>query len=293
MAAQAADALILVNGGVTDALNAISSEINATSLTVLNALNNALADANALAGATGDISAKVNAVTAELANLRSALSAAPGTADSWDKWVYLVRSQLQVDVQFSAETDQLASIKTLWGAIPNAAGYSAGTTFNGLSAPTWQDSQDLFNDTDFDQVISAYKLAQDLAKDFSDYRDDKYADYRTAYRNILKFETAMLYLDDGFNFAEFKDDYKSNVDKLDNVITLLESVKLESQYQAQLISLQADKQRVDAIVNHNAAVVSFFQGRLSDANTALADLNTQLAGEYTITINYFLGLSKT
>ncbi|MBQ0785848.1 MAG: calcium-binding protein, partial [Amphritea sp.] len=284
------------NAGVVSALNTIKQEITDTSDATLTALIDAIADAHALAIATGDIATKVDAVTTELTSLRAVLSATPGTADSWDKWVYLVRSQLEVDVKFTPETTELGSIKTLWQAIPNVAGYNAATTFNGLTAPTWQDSLDLFDDTNFANVVSAYKLAQELAKDFTNYSDVEYTDYRAAYRNMLKFETATTYLENGFNFEDFKSDYKTNVDKLDTVIELLESIRLESQYKAQLVSLRADKQEIDAIVNHNAAIVSFFQDRLNEANAAKATLllpGSELLNDYTVTFSYFLGLSYT
>ncbi|MCA1807253.1 MAG: hypothetical protein LC687_05335, partial [Actinobacteria bacterium] len=283
-AALTADALIKSDTGIISALSTISTEINATSTATLTALNNAIADAHALAIATGDLATRIDAVTSKLSSLRSVLSAAPGTTDPWDKWVHLVRSQLEVDVKFTTETTELASIKTLWQAIPNTAGYNAATAFNALTAPTWQQSLDLFANADFAKVVSAYKLAQELAKDFTNYSGVEYTKYREAYRNILKFETASLYLKNGFNFEAFKAAYKANIDQLGTVIDLLDSIQLEAQYEAQLVSLRADKQEIDAIVNHNTAVVSFFQNRLTAANAAKAALiapGSDLLNDYT------------
>ena len=285
--------LIRDNHTLLSALIAISVEINSSSTATLNALDAAIADAQALKVATDDVATKVTLVEEELTNLRSVLGAVPGPG-SWDKWVHLVRSQFEVNVQFTAETTELDDIKTLWQAISNAAGYDAATTFNALSEPTWQQSLDLFNDADFQGVVTAYKLARELAKDFENYNDAKYLDYRAAHRNILKFETAKLYLDGSFNFEDFKDDFKDNIAELNTVLGLLESVKLKSQYEAQLVSLTADKQQLDASVSHNAAVVSFFQDRLAEANaakTALIADGSQLRNDYTISFNYFFSLS--
>jgi Ca2+-binding RTX toxin-like protein len=288
----AAVALIETNAGVQNALASIETEIiGQTGSNTVAALDAAIAKANALAIAVGDLDSKVDAVLADLGNLPVVLNAAADAADKWDAWVRLVRLQILPDVQFNNDTATLDRVKELWVAIADAADFTSAADFADLTKPTWQQALDLFDDADFIAVVDAYKMARELAKGFNNYKTEEYFDFRAVHRNILKFDTARQFLENGFDFETFKAAYKSNIGQLNSVLGLLDQLALESQYEAQLASLDADKRNVDAIVNRNSAVVDFFAELKAKAQERFTTVTGQLQSEYTFKIPWLFGIT--
>ncbi|MDH4109610.1 MAG: hypothetical protein OEW35_14975, partial [Gammaproteobacteria bacterium] len=288
----AARTLVETHPTIGAGLAKISQEINATAAGTLALIDQAIAKANALALATGALDTAIDGVSASLNALRSNISAPANAANTWDKWVRLVRLQLVSDVELDAESLQAAQVKDLWQSIPSQAAFAKSTSFLANAAPTWQDALDLLNDPGFASIVDAYKKAEALASEFTNFKSGDYQAFRAVFRNIQRFETSRQFLEGGFNFEAFKAAFKANVAQLDAVVDLLDKVALAAQYQAQLDSMRADKADIDAVVDRNAAVVGFLFELKQNADGKLAGAITTAQAAYTRTITWFFGYSR-
>ena len=117
----------------------------------------------------------------------------------------------------------------------------------------------------------------------------KYSAFRAVYRNILNFQTAEEFLISNFQFETFKSEYQSNLDKLNAAQSLVPKLALQAQYDAQLASLAADKQQIDATVTRNQEVINFFTDKLTAAMNAETSLITTLKAAYHVHITFWFG----
>jgi hypothetical protein len=282
------------NTGVQNVLTRIASEINSSATDTVNLLNNAIAEADALATATTALDTRIDDFLTDLGALQTDLGSAADASDPWDRWVRLVRLQIVSDAQLSQETSDAAAIKDLWLSIPDDAAFTLASDFAAKANPTWTEALELFNSTEFQSIIDAYKKAESIASEFTNYRLLEYQDFRSVFRNILRFETAQQFLDRGvdpttgeqlgFDFETFKAAFQANIDELNAVVDLLDKVALEARLQAQLDSLNADKEVIDAVVARNDATVAFFSDLLTQANSDLVSIRTEVQDDYTLKI---------
>ncbi|MDA8974505.1 PA14 domain-containing protein, partial [Akkermansiaceae bacterium] len=124
----------------------------------------------------------------------------------------------------------------------------------------------------------------------------KYTNFRSVDSNIRKFETAKEFLEGVFDFESFKRAYKADVESLNNASDFSAKRELQAKYEAQLLSLQTDKERVDAIVNRNVAVIEFFLDRYEKAESNLESVEAFLTrdpGPYRLTLSFWFGRSWT
>jgi len=279
------------NQGVQNTLSEIALEITNNSQATMQFFDNVISAAEILRTTSSSVAGEILSFNNSLQALKTHLADDSASSNKWERWIDLKRTQLLPQLTLAEQSQTLEDVESLWNAILVNQGFDRAGLFNNVQDPNWQQSLDLFNDNAFKGLIDLYDKAQLLAQNFSDYRSDRFSDFRSAYRNMLKFETSKRYLENGFEFEVFKADYKSNVEQLDAVADLLDTLVLVEKYTAQLASLNSDKEIVLNINEHNSSVVAFFEERVDAAIGERNTLENQLRGEYRVTLEFFYGYS--
>ena len=117
----------------------------------------------------------------------------------------------------------------------------------------------------------------------------KYSAFRSVYRNIQSFQTAKQFLASNFQFEAFKTEYQSNLEKLNAAQNLVPKLALQAKYDAQLASLVADKQQIDATVTRNQEVVNFLTEKSNAAVNARNDVINRLKTAYHVHLTFWFG----
>ncbi|WP_217312837.1 DUF4347 domain-containing protein [Richelia sinica] len=270
----------LYGSGVKTVLTTIETEINNSANVTKNLLDQAISAANTLETTTNNLGSAIAALQTKLTALNSNLNTEVTNTNSWDNWVGIERLQILKDVLFTEEKATLVEAGNLWNNLPTVSKFN--------NVVNWNEAITLYNsDSNFIKVVNSYKDAQELAENFTNYRDDKYDDFRAVYRDILKFETAKNYLEDGFDFEAFKAEYENNLSQINAVLSVLDDLRLEAKYSSQLKSLEYDQEELENIVNSNAAIVNFFNNLKTEAETKFTNVNNSLSSAYTIVFNWF------
>lgn len=174
---------------------------------------------NPEASAETDLSLLIANLNTALATLDSELNENVTSTNPLYSLVQLERLHTAADVQLVSERNILSDANEVWTNIPDASAFTALYNFALQSGVSWNEALAFSKGADFTQVALAYTTAEKLAKTFNDYKSGQYSDFRSVYRNILKFETAVFFLDPdsefniargltNFNFDAFKTYYK-------------------------------------------------------------------------------------
>ena len=286
-------AVILTDGnqGFQNALGVISQGIPNLALPVLDLFDTAVSTGGLLTAASEGLPQKIDDFQEAHRALKDALEA-PVKSSQWSKWVRLERLQVIKHVLLDDAIQELGAAEELLEKVDLAKdGFGKADDFEAIDSPTWNEAVTLFNDPDFLRLIDAYKAAYEIAKNFLNYREELFSGFREVYRNLLRFETAKLYLESDFNFEKFKSDYLNNVAELNDAGQLLAKIALQAELEAKLDSLLADQSQLDLIGNHNSATVDFFQTLKTQAQNRFNQVTQELTQAYTFTIHFFFGAS--
>ncbi|MEC9091185.1 MAG: hypothetical protein VX776_12410, partial [Planctomycetota bacterium] len=290
---RAVELLLDRNSTYKNAKDSISTEITNASKASKEAYETAIAQAEKLSQLSGSslttLQDEIDALQEDMQDLNNALVDLGNTPSQNERLVQLAGKQQLPYLQFAAEQTRFGSIENLISEIPDELEFQTVREFAAREDVTWDEAMDLYEDADYQAVENSHELGSEIASSFVDYKTDKYKAFRAASRNMGYLDTAYEFLSGDFSFEAFKAKYQENVRTIEEAPNVNELLRLESQYQQQIKSLEADEKVVNAIVNRNASVEAFMTDLKNRFQAELDDQKASLKEEYTVTIWYWYG----